>query len=181
MVCDIGHPSWMTFLTSVPNIQERGCRSDHQIFFQDMNRSILQHPTSKNITSGRLFTNSRTRGYAGTMEAWTFAGPNRQMHRSERRAQRYRQVRLDQHTNRQVLTLYASSCTSITCFFNSSVSWIPISALKNASSSGPNSNKVLSKRKERRLVSFSLSRTRGVAGGGFRRGWQKENVTDFIG
>ena len=68
MVWDIGHPSWITFLTSGLTIQDGKGPSDHQGKLRDMNWFPQQHPMSKNIASGRLFTNPRTRGYAGALE-----------------------------------------------------------------------------------------------------------------
>ena len=65
MTCEIGHPSWMTFLSSAPTICGREKATDQTLEANPILRVVLQHPISKNIASGRFFNNLKTRGYAG--------------------------------------------------------------------------------------------------------------------
>jgi len=46
---------------------------------QRTNWSLLQHPMSRNIASGRFFPNLRTRGYAGIPEILSLVKPNPKM------------------------------------------------------------------------------------------------------
>ena len=62
-----------------------------------------------------------------------------------------------QSAGRQWLTLYASSWTPIMCFLNSSLSWIPDSALKKLSVSGSSTNKLSLGGRARSIASSSLS------------------------
>ena len=78
MTCDIGHPSWITFLASPPTIRERNYWSVMKAN-SEMSRSLLQHPMSRNMASGRLFPSSRTRGYAGVLEALSIVNLNPRM------------------------------------------------------------------------------------------------------
>jgi hypothetical protein len=75
MACEMGHPSWTTFLSSAPTV--RRCRSGRQ--GKSRNESVLQHPMSKNIASGRSFNNSMARGYAGIFAIVSFANLNPRM------------------------------------------------------------------------------------------------------